>query len=122
MFTPVGSRAKLTPQASIEMSEQNAREAHSSFDSVDHGFMINHGKTLTVTPKFLEQEQPPADANDSAHANNNFQQKTDMLISNTEKTKKEQSSSSSNEHHDDYDGVSQQQKQQRNDKEDDSHL
>ena len=47
--------------------------------------MINHGKTLTVTPKFLEQEQPPADGND-------FQQKSDFVVSNTEKTRKEQSS------------------------------
>ena len=100
MFKPVGSKAKLTPQASIDMSEQNAREAHSSFDSVDHGFKINHGKTLTVTPKFLEQE-PAGDANHSAHDYNTFQQKSDIVISNTEKTRKEQSSCEQSQQQDD---------------------
>ena len=74
------------------MSEQNAREAHSSFDSVDHGFMINHGKTLTVTPKFLE-EPPAADAVSAEEINDNFQHNADIVISNTEKTKKEKSES-----------------------------
>ena len=61
--------------------------------------MINHGKTLTVTPKFLEQEQPPADGND-------FQQKSDFVVSNTEKTRKEQSS---------FDQVSQGEDEEEND-------
>ena len=53
------------------MSDQNAQQnlTANSFDSVEHGFMVNHGKTLTVTPKFLAPANGDEEESRAEHDN-----------------------------------------------------